>query len=123
MSAPNRLRAVAVVAWRALALAFTGALFLIGGPIVSASAFGLWHDLIHVVTFAALAILYALAWPRVHWLRIALGTLALGATHELYQFALNRQQFESDDFALNCAGVACATALRLLVATRQRNAV
>jgi hypothetical protein len=100
-----------------LALTLTAALFLLGGKVISASLFGAWHDAVHVATFIVLALAYALALPRVHWSYIALGVIAIGGAHELFQVASGHQRFgfEYDDFFCNAAGAGLGGCLRGLV--------
>jgi hypothetical protein len=100
-----------------LALSLTLGLFLLGGKVVSASKFDAWHNAVHIATFVLLALVYALALPRVHWSYIALGAVAIGGLHELYQLGIgqHRFRFEYDDFFYNAAGACLGGCLRFVL--------
>jgi VanZ family protein len=105
----------------ALALALTMALLAFGGDPLSASLFGRWHDLVHLTTYALLAVLYALALPRLRWAGIALLTIGVGALQEFYQFATGHHAYEFYDLALNAIGALAGCALfALLLRMRTR---
>lgn len=120
-TAPERSISVTVNRTAALlALLLTAALFLFAGRVISASMFGAWHNAVHVATFAALALLYAKALPRVHLHWVIPGAIAIAALHEIFQLLSNRSQFgfEYDDFLFNAVGAALGGYLRFVVSAR-----
>jgi hypothetical protein len=98
-----------------LALALTGALFLLGGRIVSASMFGVWHDAVHVTIFVVLLLVYSSALRWAHWGWIVLGVIVVGGLHELSQTWRGGPAFEVEDFLWNAAGAVLGGCLHLLL--------
>lgn len=106
-----------VLAWRLLAWGMALAV-LIGSlwPSMPSVAGGVSDKLLHFLAYVALALVFAAAFSRRHWLAIALGLAGFGALIELLQHWLpGRRAGEWMDLASNLAGIATGLALALAV--------
>ncbi|NHA14327.1 VanZ family protein [Thioalkalivibrio sp. XN279] len=111
-----------VMAWRLLAWGMALAI-LVGSlwPSMPSVAGGISDKLLHFLAYAALALVFAAAFSRRHWLAIALGLAVFGALIEMLQHWLpGRRAGEWMDQASNLGGIAVGLTLALAVPHRWR---
>ena len=111
-----------VLAWRLLAWGMALAV-LVGSlwPSMPSVAGGVSDKLLHFLAYVVLALVFAAAFSRRHWLAIALGLAAFGALIELLQHWLpGRREAEWLDMAANLGGIVVGLAAALVVPHRWR---
>ena len=111
-----------VLAWRLLAWGMALAI-LVGSlwPSMPAAAGGISDKLLHFLAYVALALVFAAAFSRHHWLAIALGLAALGGLIELLQHWMpGKREAEWLDMAATLGGIVVGLALALAVPHRWR---
>ena len=111
-----------VLAWRLLAWGMALAI-LVGSlwPSMPSVAGGVSDKLLHFLAYVALALVFAAAFSRRHWLAIALGLAVFGALIELLQYGLpGRRAGEWMDLVSNLGGIAVGLAVALAVPHRWR---
>ena len=106
-----------VLAWRLLALGMALAI-LVGSlwPTMPAVPGGMSDKLLHFLAYVALALAFAAAFSRRHWLAIALGLAVFGAVIEILQHWLSSsREGEWLDLGANLGGIATGLAMALAV--------
>jgi glycine/D-amino acid oxidase-like deaminating enzyme len=94
----NRLSAIA-------ATGLTIGLFVVGGRPEAGQVFtGNAHWVAHLLSYAVIALAYALAMPRLGVLSVMAIVAAVGGIHEVYEIDAHGHPFETVDFLVNAAG-------------------
>ena len=94
-------------------IALTVGLFVVGGRPEAGQVFkGNWHWVAHVISYALIALAYALALPRLGVLYVAAIVAAIGGIHEIYEIEKHGHDFETADLLVNALGALLGSLLR-----------
>lgn len=98
--------------FRALAIALTVFLFVIGGFPAAGQAFpGVAHWVAHLTAYAVIAFAYGLGWRKQPVILIAGFVAALGAIHECSEIFTHNHTLEIADVLVNSIGAVIGVAL------------
>jgi VanZ family protein len=99
------------------AIGLTIGLFVVGGRPEAGQVFkGNWHWAAHLLSYALIALAYALALPRISVFSVAAIVAAIGGIHEFYEIEAHGHDFETPDLLVNATGALLGSMLRWAIA-------